>query len=211
MIKYSIAESSDLVQENTFACHHSRKEFRCLVTRPLIMLATSFLLLISVASSIAADQASVAMRSWDQILTKDFFNNIVKFNRTIQQKGNERIYMYSAFTGDPAAGGKLLMSIVVAVGPAGKRLDPDVWKKSFAAASDIEKVKMFPKMGVRAQVQAPSFSPDGALSGVVFTTTDELFDVLVSLYEVSSTVPGGAIAVIEMALRVESAYLGTFN
>lgn len=207
MFKYSIAVSLDLVQEIAFTLRYSQKELQYLVARRLIVIATSILLIVLVSSSLAADQSSIALQSWDEILTGDFFNDIAKFNRIVQQKGSERVYVYSTFT-DAAAGGKSLISIVVAVGPAGKRLDPDVWNKAFAASSDIEKMKTFPTVGVRAQVQTFSFSPDGALSGVVFTTADESFDVLVSLYEVSSTAPGGGITANDMAHRIESAYLG---
>lgn len=210
MLQPTIVESRSLTQKTTYNYYHSRRNLRGFVTKSAVLLIVTFILLIPVDSCRAADQASAAMRTWDQILTDDCFEDVANFNRTIRQEGNERIYMYSTFAGD-AVDRELLMSIVVAVGPAGKRLDPKAWKKAFSAASDIEKVREFPKVGSRAQAQVPTFSPDGALSGVLFTTSDELFDVLVSLYEASSAAPRGSLTADNVARRIERAYLGTFH
>jgi len=206
----TIVASSNLTQDNARAYCRLRKKLRGCVTRSAIFLIASLIVLIPLDSMSATDQASAAMQTWDQILTDDCFEDVAEFKRTIRQEGNERIYMYSTFAGD-GVDGELLMSIVVAVGPAGKRLDPEAWKKAFSAASDIEKAREFPKIGTRAQMQAPTFSPDGALSGILFTTSDELFDVLVSLYEASSAAPRGSLTAENVARRIERAYRATFQ
>ena len=178
--------------------------------RNAVLLIASLIILIPLGSCKADGQASAAMRTWDNILSEDYFKEIANFERAIQQEDNERVYIYSAFAGE-VDDAKLLMSIVIAVGPAGKRLDPATWESAVSAVSDLEKARDFPEIGIRAQVQAPTFSPQGAMSKILFTTSDELFDVLVSLYEASSDSPRGSVTVDDMAKRIDRAYLGTFQ
>ena len=103
------------------------------------------------------------------------------------------------------------MSVVVAVGPVGGRLDPEDWKAAVATATASKRARDFPEIGARAQMQEPSFGPDGALSGLVFATSDQLFDVLVSVYEESSAAPRGSLTAIGAARRVEKAYDDSFE
>lgn len=172
----------------------------------LRVLFTLFLVLAPLGSY-AAERASAPLRAWDQLLPADRFSDIAEFRRTISQEGNERVYVFTAAAGD----GAVLMSIVVAVGPVGKRLDPAAWQTAVSGASDAEKARDFPRIGSRAQMQAPSFSPDGAISGVVFATSDELFDVLVSVFEAGSDAPRGMLTAADAARRVEKAYEQTFE
>ena len=169
-------------------------------------LLTLFLVL-APAGACAAERASAPMRAWDRILPGDRFSDIADFVRVISQEGNERVYVFTAPDGD----GAVLMSILVSVGPVGKRLDPAAWQTAVDGASDADKARDFPPIGSRAQMQAPSFSPDGAFSGVVFATSDALFDVLVSVYEASSDAPRGTLTATDAARRIEKAYEQTFE
>lgn len=169
-------------------------------------LVTFFLVLAS-SCGYAAERAAAPLRAWDELVPGDLFADIADFDRTIRQEGNERVYVFSATGAD----GTVLMSVVVAVGPVGKRLDPAAWRAAFAQARAAEKARDFPQIGSRAQVQAPSFSPDGALSGVVFATSDELFDVLVSVFEASSAAPRGELTAIDAARRIAKAYDDTYE
>lgn len=210
MFQQTVLKSSRFTQGDGSAYRRLLSCRRALVAKSKVVVIVLLSLLVSVAGSSAADSASAAMRTWDRILADGFFADMAEVGRTIQQDGNKRVYMYSALVGD-AGDGEVLFSVVVAVGPAGKQLDPVRWSDAFSAASDSEKLREFPRIGARAQRQAPLFSPDGALSGIMFTTTDELFDVRVSIYEASSTASKTVPDIDDLARQIDRAYAGTFQ
>ncbi len=210
MLQTTIMEAYNLTHDATYAYFHLQRNIQGFMIKSAVLLMTTCILFLSINGCRAADQASAAMRTWDKILTSHCFEDVAKFNRTIRQQGNQRIFMFSTFSGN-TVNGKVVMSIVVAVKPAGKGLDPEVWKKAFSVATAKDKINQFPEIGIRALEQVPTFSPDGALSGVLFTTSDELFDVQVSFYESSSAAPGGSLTADKAVLRIEQAYLGTFH
>jgi len=172
-----------------------------------VLLAFSVIFFAIQTGYVNGGEAGAPHRAWDQIVTKEFFSDIANFSLAIEQGNSERIYAYSfSDTQD-----KLIISVAVMVGPAGKRLNPDAWKAAEAASDEENRARNFPKIRLRAQVTAQQFSPVGALSTIDFTTKDDLFDVRVSVFEASSTEPLGSLEAIGAARRVEQAYNATFQ
>lgn len=98
---------------------------------------------------------------------------------------------------------------MVAIAPAGSRLPAANYQKAVKAADLANKARDFPKIGARARAQASRFSPDGALSGLIFTTLDGFFDVVVSVFEESSSAERPSLTAEDAARRVEAAYNAT--
>ncbi len=153
------------------------------------------------AGSCAAQRGPAPAALWDDVIRPGLFADVAEFSRTIEQEGGTRIYVLSA-----AAGGEPVLSVVVSVTPAGGQLDPDAWRAARDHADDTNRRQPFPRIGSRAQAQAPSFSPEGAFSGLLFTTSDERYDVLVSVFEASSSAPRGELTATDAARRLERAY-----
>ena len=117
-----------------------------LYQRALVLLTLFLVLVVAPAGGYAGERASAPMRAWDGILPGDRFSDIADFGRTISQEGNERVYVFTAPGGD----GAVLMSILVSVGPVGKRLDPAAWQSAVDGASAADKARDFPQIGSRA-------------------------------------------------------------
>jgi hypothetical protein len=152
-----------------------------------------------------ADRAAVPLRAWDGIVSATLFTDIADFERDIRQEAGERVYAFLALDG---AGG-LALSVAVAIAPAGSRLPPADWQTAVAAADPATRARDFPKIGARARVEAPRFSPDGALSGVIFATGDGFFDVAVSVFEGSGSAVRPPLTAEDAARRIAAAYDAT--
>lgn len=153
----------------------------------------------------AADRAAAPLRAWDGIVSTTLFADIADFERHIRQEAGERVYAFLARDG---AGG-LALSVAVAIAPAGSRLPPADWQAAVAAADPATRARDFPEIGARARAEAPRFSPDGALSGVTFTTSDGFFDVAVSVFEESGSAVRPPLAAEDAARRIDAAYDAT--
>jgi hypothetical protein len=145
------------------------------------------------------------LRAWDGIVSATLFADIANFERDFRQESGERVYTFLALDKE----GKLTLSVVVAIGPAGSRLPLEEWQAAFITADSTSRERDFPKIGSRARAQAPSFSPDGALSGVTFATSDGFFDVAVSVFEASSKAKHPPITAEDAARRINAAYDAT--
>ena len=125
----------------------------------------------------------------------------------IEQEAAERVYTY--FLTDPE--GTPVLSVLVALSPAGTHLTEADHASATRGLAPEVLARDFPDFGARARVEAPFFSPSGGLTGLVFTTSDLLFDVRVSVFEASSDVDRPALTALEAARIVEDAYLATFE
>lgn len=164
----------------------------------------------AVVSSLSAEPGekfSAPLRAWDTIVSPTLFADIANFDRDIRHEAGERLYAFQTFD----AAGKLLLSVAIAIAPAGSRLPQDEWKAAAANADPTMRARDFPEIGARARAEAPRFSPDGALSGVTFTTSDEFFDVVVSVFEESSSIVHPPLTAEDAARRIEAAYRATQN
>ncbi|MDJ0656479.1 MAG: hypothetical protein QNJ40_20125 [Xanthomonadales bacterium] len=154
--------------------------------------------------AMAPSRGPANMAEWDQIVSSDLFADVAPFSRNVASDGDGRVFSFAV----EERPDEMLMSVVIVVGPPGSRLDADAWAAAVAVASDVERARDFPDLGARAQIQAPSFSPEGAFSGVVFTTADGNFDLQVSVFESSSATPRRSLTAIDAARRVDRAYRG---
>lgn len=152
-----------------------------------------------------AVQGTAPLRAWDGIVSATLFADIADFERGLRQESGERVYTFLALDGE----GKLSLSVVVAIGPAGSRLPPEEWRAAVSAADSTSRERDFPKIGARARAQEPRFSPDGALSSVIFATSDGFFDVAVSVFEASSKAKRLPLTADDAARRVAAAYDAT--
>lgn len=152
-----------------------------------------------------ADGGTAPLRAWDDIVSVTLLSDIADFERDFRQESGERIYTFLALEGE----GKLTLSVVVAIGPAGSRLPAEEWQAAVSAADPASRERDFPKIGARARAQTPRFSPDGALSSVIFTTRDGFFDVVVSVFEASSKAKRPPLTADAAARRVAAAYDAT--
>lgn len=168
----------------------------------------SLLFFWAVVSSVGAgdaDRAAAPLRAWDGIVSTTLFADIADFERDIRQEAGERVYTFLALDG----AGRLALSVAVAIAPAGSRLPPADWQAAVAAADPATRVRDFPEVGARARAEAPRFSPDGMLSGVIFATGDGFFDVAVSVFEVSGSEVRPPLTAEDAARRIEAAYDAT--
>lgn len=151
------------------------------------------------------ERGAAPLRAWDSIVSATLFADIADFRRDFRQESGERVYTFLALDGEE----KLALSVVVAIGPAGSRLPPEEWQAAVTAADSKSRERDFPRIGARAHAQAPRFSPDGALSSVIFTTSDGFFDVVVSVFEASGKVKRPPLTADDAARRVDTAYDAT--
>ena len=148
------------------------------------------------------DRAAASLRVLDSIVSTTLFADIADFERNIRQEASERVYTFRALDG----AGRLALSVAVAITPAGSRLPPADWQAAVGAADPATRAREFPEIGARARVQTPYFSPDGMLSGVIFATSDGLFDVVVSVFEASSKGVRSPLTAEHAARRIDAAY-----
>lgn len=152
-----------------------------------------------------ADRGTTPLRAWDGIVSATLFADIADFERDLRQESGERVYTFLALDGE----GRLALSVVVAIGPGGSRLPPEEWQAAVSAADSTSRERDFPKIGARARAQEPRFSPDGALSGVTFATSDGFFDVAVSVFEASGKAKRPPLTAEDAARRIDAAYDAT--
>jgi hypothetical protein len=150
----------------------------------------------------AGDRVAAPLRAWDGIVSVPLFADIADFERNVRQEAGERVY---AFLARDAAGG-LALSIAVAIAPAGSRLPAANWQAAVTATDPATRARDFPQIGARARAEAPRFSPDGALSGVIFVTSDGFFDVVVSVFEESGSAARLPLTAEDAARRIDAAY-----
>ncbi len=172
---------------------------RSVLPGPLAFLCT-LLAFVATACTDLADRRGMSLYDWDEIVTVELAGPGPALAREILEQADERVYSLY-----PADGGRGL-SIAIAVARGGSRLPVAEWQQAFAAAEGTIRERDFPSIGARARVATPRFSPDGALSGVTFTTRDGAFDVVVSLLEEGGGGPRQEITAIELARRIETAY-----
>lgn len=164
-----------------------------------------FGIVVSSAGGGNADRGAAPLQAWDGIVSTTLFADVADFERDLLQKFGERAYSFLALDGE----GRLALSIAVAISPAGSRLPPKEWQAAVAASDSKTRVRDFPKIGARARAMPPRFSPDGALSGVTFATSDGFFDVAVSIFEASSKMERPPLTAEDVARRVDAAYDAT--
>ncbi len=164
-------------------------------------------ILIYLLASCSSNTPPTSIPTWDAILVPRLFADIANFEKDTHEKNNDRIFVFSA----PKKAGGILVSITVAVAPSGKWLDIRKWKKAYNTANLDQKEKEFPSIGARAQTQPASFSPTGVLTKVIYTTEDNKYDILVSVYEASNQELTTPITAIDAALRIDDAYHKNIN
>jgi hypothetical protein len=150
-------------------------------------------------------RGTAPLRAWDDIVSVTLFADIADFKRDFRHESGERVYTFLALDGE----GKLTLSMVVAIGPAGSRLPSDKWRTAVSAADAKTRERDFPKIGARARAKEPRFSTDGALSDVTFATSDGFFDVAVSVFEASGKAKGLPLTAEDAARRIDAAYEAT--
>lgn len=166
-----------------------------------------FAVLVLSSACARADTASAPMRAWDAIVTADLFAEAPVEVEPPSQQGPDRFFTYAALDQD---GGPLL-SVAVKIGPAGSQIDAARWRAEFDAATDAVRQRDFPDIGARAWRKASFFSPAGALEAIAFTTSDGLFDILVSVFQASTEIERETISPADAARRINAAYQQTFE
>jgi hypothetical protein len=181
-----------------------RSDYAMIFLRKVTIVCSIFFWIVTFLVSAGEDKRAAApLRAWDCIISTTLFNDIMDFRREIRQEAGERVYAFSTRDGEG------WISIAVAIAPAGSRLSSPDYQTAIKAADPANRARNFPKIGARARAEASRFSPDGALSGLIFTTYDGFFDVVVSVFEESSSVERPSLTAEDAARRIEAAYDAT--
>jgi len=108
----------------------------------------------AVVSSLSAEPGekfSAPLRAWDTIVSPTLFADIANFDRDIRHEAGERLYAFQTFD----AAGKLLLSVAIAIAPAGSRLPQDEWKAAAANADPPYDLEVGPWKVANSNVTGP--------------------------------------------------------
>ena len=148
------------------------------------------------------EQVTPILHAWDLIVTDDLFVDIADFQHIVESRVGERAYRF--YTNDET--NRIALSVVVVIAPAGKLLALEDWLAGVENADPSIIARDYPEIGARARAETLYLSPDGALSGVTFTTSDESFDVAVTLFEGSGSTEYSMFSAKDVAKKISDTY-----
>lgn len=143
--------------------------------------------------------------AWDEILDRAFFEaHLGAGTLESSDEGETRnfVYQYRPTADEPSR----ILSLVIAVAPAGTFLDEGEYLAARERADADERRRDFPEIGGRAQMLPSFFGPDGASHGVVLTTKDARYDVRIVVSDTGTSSELGAPDPVEVGRDLLRAY-----